>query len=69
MSVLLGNGNLHVLAKDEAGLYVHEIRSANPIHQLDLIHTGGRFAGVGLFIGLLIAGGFEPGKPQPRSMR
>lgn len=53
----VSNWNLHVLAKDEAGLYTHKIHSANPIHQLDLIHTGARFAALGLVVGLLIAGG------------
>lgn len=45
--------HLHVLAKDEAGLYSHKIHSANPIHQLDIVHTGLRYAGVGLLCGLL----------------
>ena len=48
--------HLHVLAKDEAGLYTHKIHSANPIHQLDFIHTGMRFAFVGLMAGVSIAG-------------
>lgn len=49
------NWHLHVLAKDEAGLYTHKIHSANPVHQLDLIHTGLRYALVGLLCGLLLA--------------
>ena len=48
--------HLHVLAKDEAGLYTHKIHSANPIHQLDVVHTGLRYAFVGLLVGLLLAG-------------
>jgi len=51
----VGHWHLHVLSKDEAGLYTHKIHSANPIHQLDLLHTGARFAIVGLVCGLLIA--------------
>jgi hypothetical protein len=46
---------LHVLARDEAGLYTHNIHSANPIHQLDILHTAGRFALLGLLAGLLLA--------------
>ncbi len=48
--------HLHVLARDEAGLYTHKTHSANPIHQLDFIHTGMRFAFVGLIVGVAIAG-------------
>lgn len=50
----ISNWHLHVLAKDEAGLYTHKIHSANPLHQLDILHTGLRFAGYGLLGGLLI---------------
>ena len=64
--------HLHVLAKDEAGLYTHKIHSANPIQQLDFIHTATRYAFLGLLggtvIGLLLFGlgrvgalGFELG--------
>lgn len=54
----ISDWHLHVLAKDEAGLYTHKIHSANPlIHQLDVVHTGARFAlvgaGVGLALGLI----------------
>lgn len=48
--------HIHVLAKDEAGLYTHKIHSANPIHQLDFVHTGARFAMVGLIAGVALAG-------------
>lgn len=51
----ISHWHLHVLAKDEAGLYTHKIHSANPIHQLDIIHTGARFAAVGLLCGLALA--------------
>ena len=44
--------NFHVLAKDESGLYRHHIHSASPIHQLDVIHTGERWAMVGAMVGL-----------------
>ena len=50
----VGHWRLHVLAKDAAGLYTHHIHSANPIHQLDIVHTALRFAVVGGAIGLLI---------------
>ncbi len=53
----ISHWHLHVLAKDEAGLYTHKIHSANPIHQLDFIHTAVRFAFVGLIAGLLLASG------------
>ena len=46
---------LHVLSRDEAGLYTHNIHSANPIHQLDFLHTAGRYALIGLLAGLLLA--------------
>ncbi|XOV84116.1 MAG: hypothetical protein ACFHXK_03150 [bacterium] len=46
---------LHVLSRDEAGLYTHNIHSANPIHQLDILHTAGRYALIGLLAGLLLA--------------
>lgn len=50
-------GNFHVLAKDETGLYQHHVRSATTYQQLDVIHTGERWglvgAGVGLAVGLV----------------
>ncbi len=56
---------LHVLSKDEAGLYTHKIHSANPIHQLDILHTAARYALIGLLAGLALAvlllGMFEAG--------
>jgi len=45
--------NFHVLAKDEGGLYRHHIHSATPIHQLDVIHTGERWAMLGAMVGLV----------------
>lgn len=45
--------NFHVVAKDEDGLYRHHIHSATPIQQLDIVHTGERFAMVGAAVGLL----------------
>ena len=52
----VGHWRLHVLAKDEAGLYTHHIHSANPMHQLDIVRTALRFAAVGALVGLLVAG-------------
>ena len=43
--------NFHVVAKDEDGLYRHHIHSATPFQQLDIIHTGERFALIGLMVG------------------
>ena len=48
---------VHVLAKDEAGLYTHKVHSATPLQQLDVIHTGIRYAVLGLVVGLLIGTG------------
>ncbi|MEM8767431.1 MAG: hypothetical protein AAGE43_08315 [Pseudomonadota bacterium] len=45
--------NFHVVAKDEDGLYRHQIHSATPIQQLDVVHTGERFAMIGAVVGLL----------------
>ena len=44
--------NFHVVAKDEDGLYRHHIHSATPIQQLDIVHTGERYAMVGAMVGL-----------------
>ncbi len=46
--------NFHVVAKDETGLYRHHIHSATPIHQLDIIHSGERWALCGAAIGLAL---------------
>ena len=43
----------HVLAKDEAGLYSHKVHSATPLQQLDVIHTGMRYAVLGALVGVL----------------
>jgi len=45
--------NFHVLAKDEAGLYMHHVHSATPYQQLDLIHSAERWGFVGGGIGLI----------------
>lgn len=42
----------HVLCRDEAGLYQHHIHSANTLQQLDVIHTGERWAMIGAAVGL-----------------
>lgn len=48
--------NFHVVAKDEGGLYRHQIHSATPIQQLDIVHTGERFAMIGAVVGLVGGG-------------
>jgi len=50
----ISDWNFHVLAKDEDGLYRHHIHSATPIHQLDFVHTGERWAMVGASICLIV---------------
>jgi hypothetical protein len=49
--------NFHVLAKDEAGLYIHRVHSATPFQQLDLIHSAERWGlgggAIGLTVGLV----------------
>ncbi len=50
----ISDWHLHVLAKDEAGLYTHKVHSATPFQQLDVLHTGARYALVGAGAGLLI---------------
>lgn len=45
--------HFHVLAKDEGGLYRHHVHSATPIQQLDIVHTGERYALIGALIGLV----------------
>lgn len=49
----ISNWNFHVLAKDADGLYRHHIHSATPIHELDIVHTGERWALVSALICLL----------------
>ena len=45
--------NFHVVAKNESGLYQHHIHSANTYQQLDIIHTGERWAMVGACVGFV----------------
>lgn len=45
--------NFHVVAKDADGLYRHHIHSATPIQQLDIVHTGERWAMIGSVVGLM----------------
>lgn len=45
---------VHVLSKDEAGLYTHKVHSASPLQQLDIVHTALRFAVIGAICGLLL---------------
>lgn len=61
--------HFHVVSRDEAGLYTHRVHSANTFQQLDVLHTGERFAllgaGVGLVLVMVLAAtepfGFAPG--------
>lgn len=50
----LKSSRVHVLAKDEAGLYTHKIHSATLFQQLDIVHTGMRYAVLGLMVGLFL---------------
>lgn len=50
----IGDWHFHVLGKDEAGLYLHQIHSALPYHQVDVIHTGERWAIIGAVGGFLL---------------
>ena len=49
----ISDWNFHVVAKDEDGLYRHHVHSATPIQQLDIVHTGERFAMIGAAVGLV----------------
>jgi hypothetical protein len=61
--------DFHVVARDEAGLYRHHIHTATTYQQLDVIHTGERWAIGGAVLGVAAVGacrvfapwGFEPG--------
>lgn len=46
--------DFHVVARDEAGLYTHRIHSATTYQQLDVIHSGERWAMGGAAIALLV---------------
>jgi hypothetical protein len=46
--------NFHVLSKDAIGLYQHRIHAAATYHRLDVVHTGERWALMGLLGGVLI---------------
>jgi len=50
----LPNWRFHVLSQDEAGLYRHQIHAASLLQQLDVIHTGERWALVGGLTGLAL---------------
>lgn len=45
---------VHVLARDEAGLALHRIHAATPMQQLDLVHTGLRYAVLGMMGGFVL---------------
>lgn len=40
----ISDHDFHVVSRDEAGLYTHRIHSATTYQQLDVIHTGERWA-------------------------
>jgi hypothetical protein len=61
----LSDWNFHVLAKDPDGLYRHHIHSATPIHQLDIVHTGERWAMVGALVCFIVALSVHPGGVLP----
>ncbi|MCB1686370.1 MAG: hypothetical protein R3E82_18040 [Pseudomonadales bacterium] len=46
--------NFHVVARNESGLYQHHIHSANTYQQLDIIHTGERWAMIGACVGFTV---------------
>lgn len=55
--------HFHVLAKDEAGLYRHQIHAATPYQQLDVLHTGPRWALLAALVALglgLLAWSLQP---------
>ena len=51
----ISDWNFHVLTKDIDGLYRHHIHSATPIHELDIVHTGERWAMVGALVCFVVA--------------
>jgi len=57
--------HFHVLAKDEDGLYRRHVHSATPIQQLDVVHTGERYAMIGALIGLVAGVGAYLSSPLP----
>lgn len=63
----VGDWNVHVIAKDEAGLNKEEIQSSNWLETTDLLRDGFIGANIGFIIGVLIAGSlflFEPFGPN-----
>ncbi len=55
----INDWNLHVLSRDEAGLYRRHIQSTHVFQQNDVLHSGELGAIVGGFLGLLIAMALE----------
>jgi hypothetical protein len=47
----ISDWNFHVLSKDEAGIKKHHLKSATPIHELDILRSGER----GLIYGAVMA--------------
>jgi hypothetical protein len=65
----ISDWNFHVVAKDEAGMIAHRIHRATLYQQLDIVHSGERYAllyaAVGLVTGLLVAlRGWAPVEPD-----
>ncbi len=46
--------NFHVVSRDEAGLIRHDLHAATTYQQLDLLHSGARFAVIGAAAGCLL---------------
>lgn len=55
--------NLHVLSKDDDGLFRHHIHGANTLQRLDVIHSGEQGALIGIAIGLCAGTALMLGKP------
>lgn len=50
----ISDHHFHVVSRDEAGLYTHRVHSANTFQQLDVVHSGERFALLGAGAGVLL---------------
>ncbi|HSG87580.1 MAG TPA: hypothetical protein VLA56_00090 [Pseudomonadales bacterium] len=55
--------DFHVVSRDEAGLYRHHIHSATTYQQLDVVHTGQRWAMAGAVVGIAIVAACSIGQP------
>lgn len=61
----MGDSNFYVWSQDEAGLKQHSIQPANPVQQLDIIHSGEQGAILGLLGGLVLMLGVQLFEPFP----